>query len=193
MPSEAKPLSAWWRGHSPISLRHYAENFPCRNACPVGTNAGGYVSLVARGLYEEAWSLARAPNPFASACGRVCAHPCEAACRRNAIDAPIHIRALKRVVDERRGLSSGRSFEEIAKIVDRPRPKAEKPGRVAIVGAGPAGLACAHDLALMGHAVTVYDAAPPNGSWAPFGGLAVPTMSSVTEMEVINIGLAYAF
>jgi NADPH-dependent glutamate synthase beta subunit-like oxidoreductase/NAD-dependent dihydropyrimidine dehydrogenase PreA subunit len=127
------------------------------------------VSLAAQGRWDDAFALARGPNPFASVCGRVCAHPCEAACRRSALDAPIHIRALKRVVDEKRGLSSGRSFEEIAKIVERPRPRADKPGRVAVVGAGPAGLACAHDLALMGHQVTVYDAAPVAGGMMRLG------------------------
>jgi NADPH-dependent glutamate synthase beta subunit-like oxidoreductase/ferredoxin len=167
MPSDA--TTAWWRGHAPISLRHYAENFPCRAACPVGTNAGGYVSLVARGKYEEAWALARGPNPFASVCGRVCAHPCEAACRRNAIDAPIHIRALKRVVNERQGSESGRSFEEVLRVVERPRARVERGGRVAIVGAGPAGLACAHDLALMGHHALVFDAAPVAGGMMRLG------------------------
>jgi NADPH-dependent glutamate synthase beta subunit-like oxidoreductase/NAD-dependent dihydropyrimidine dehydrogenase PreA subunit len=166
MPSESQ---SWWSGHAPLDLRYYQSNFPCRAACPVGTNAGGYVALAAQGRWDEAYALARGPNPFASVCGRVCAHPCEAACRRGSIDAPIHIRALKRVVDERRGLSSGRSFEEVAKIVEQPRPKAEKPGRVAIVGAGPAGLACAHDLALMGHRVTVYDAAPVAGGMMRLG------------------------
>src|SRR6516225_5158120 len=109
--------SDWWQGHAPVDAAYYRSNFPCRAACPVGTNAGGYVSLVAQGRWDDAFALARGPNPFASVCGRVCAHPCEAACRRSALDAPIHIRALKRVVDEKRGLSSGRSFEEIAEIV----------------------------------------------------------------------------
>jgi NADPH-dependent glutamate synthase beta subunit-like oxidoreductase/ferredoxin len=160
---------AWWETHDPQSLRYYASNFPCRSACPVGTNAGGYVALIGRGHYREAYALARAPNPFASVCGRICAHPCEAACRRGAIDAPIHIRALKRVLNEKHGIESGRSFEEIAKVVERPRPKAERPGRIAIVGAGPAGLACAHDLALMGHQVVVFDGAPVAGGMMRLG------------------------
>jgi NADPH-dependent glutamate synthase beta subunit-like oxidoreductase/ferredoxin len=161
--------AAWWSGHASLHLGYYHSNFPCRAACPVGTNAGGYVALAALGRWDDAFALARGPNPFASVCGRVCAHPCEAACRRGAIDAPIHIRALKRVVDERRGLASGRSFEEIAGIVEHPRPKADRPGKVAVVGAGPAGLACAHDLALMGHGVTVYDAAPVAGGMMRLG------------------------
>jgi len=129
----------------------------------VHTNAGGYVSLIAQGRYREAYALARGPNPFASICGRICAHPCEAACRRAAIDAPIQIRALKRVVTESLGVESEAPFEEILRMVERPRPPAAAPGRVAVVGAGPAGLSCAHDLALMGHKVVVYDRSPVAG------------------------------
>ena len=113
---------------------YFDTNFPCRAACPVNTNAGGYVSLVAQGRYREAYLLARAPNPLASVCGRVCAHPCEAACRRGQIDAPIAIRAMKRFVTERFGVESDVGFDEIARVVERPRPPATRAGRVAIIG-----------------------------------------------------------
>jgi NADPH-dependent glutamate synthase beta subunit-like oxidoreductase/ferredoxin len=165
--SSAHP--SWWESHAPVDLGYYATNFPCRSACPVGTNAGGYVSLVAQGHYADAYALARAPNPFASMCGRVCAHPCEAACRRAQIDGAIQIRALKRFVNERHGVESGASFEDILRLVDRPRPPASRAGRVAIVGAGPAGLSCAHDLRLMGHEATVFDAAPVGGGMLRLG------------------------
>jgi formate dehydrogenase (NADP+) beta subunit len=166
--SQAGPAS-WWNAHAPLSIDYLESNFPCRAACPVGTNAGGYVSLVANGHDEEAYALARGPNPFASVCGRICAHPCEAACRRQYLDSPLQIRALKRFVNERCGIEAARDFESIAKIVERPRPKAERPGNIAIVGAGPSGLACAHDLALMGHKVIVYDAAPVAGGMMRLG------------------------
>src|SRR5512147_1279319 len=78
----------------------------CQSGCPVATDAGRYVQLVAEGREEEAFLVARAPNPFASVCGRVCAAPCEDACRRGSIDAPISIRALKRSVCERFGVES---------------------------------------------------------------------------------------
>ena len=74
-----------------INLRWLETNFPCRAACPVGTNAGGYASLISEGRYEEAYLLARRPNPLASVCGWICAHPCEAACRRGSLDDPISI------------------------------------------------------------------------------------------------------
>ncbi|MHC4473551.1 MAG: FAD-dependent oxidoreductase, partial [Planctomycetota bacterium] len=151
------------------SLAWLSTNFPCRAACPVGTNAGGYVSLIAEGRFEEAYLLARRPNPLASVCGWICAHPCESACRRGEIDQPISIRALKRFACERFGVESARKFDEILEVVERPRPPAEEPGSVAVVGAGPAGLACAHDLALMGHRVTVFESAEVPGGMLRFG------------------------
>jgi len=151
------------------SLDWLHTNFPCRAACPVGTNAGGYVSLIAEGRYEDAYRLARRPNPLASICGWICAHPCEAACRRGVLDRPISIRALKRFVCERHGVESARDFEKILEDVERPRPAAEKGGKVAIIGAGPAGLACAHDLALMGHEAVIFESAPVTGGMLKLG------------------------
>lgn len=161
--------SDWWGTHAPQSRDFLDTNFPCRQACPVGTNAGGYVSLIAKGKYREAYALARGPNPFASVCGRVCAHPCEAACRRGALDDALSIRALKRVVCERYGVESGASFDEVLRFVEHPRPPAGRPGKVVVIGAGPAGLACAHDLALMGHKVQVHEAAPAAGGMMRLG------------------------
>jgi len=160
---------SWWEGRNAQSTRYWETNFPCRAACPVNTNAGGYVSLIAQGRYREAYLLARQPNPLASICGRVCAHPCEAACRRAQVDQPIAIRAMKRFVTEQYGVESTLSFDEILETVERPRPPAEAAGTIAVVGAGPAGLACAHDLALMGHQVTVFDAAPVAGGMMRLG------------------------
>jgi NADPH-dependent glutamate synthase beta subunit-like oxidoreductase/NAD-dependent dihydropyrimidine dehydrogenase PreA subunit len=160
---------SWWFGRDAQNFRYWETNFPCRAACPVHTNAGGYVALIAQGRYREAYLLARGPNPFASICGRVCAHPCEAACRRGGIDQPIAIRALKRVVTERFGVESAATHAEVLAAVERPRPPAPDAGRVAVVGAGPAGLSCAHDLALMGHRVTVFDAAPVAGGMMRLG------------------------
>lgn len=144
-------------------------NLPCQAACPVRTHAGGYVSLISQGRYQEAYLLARRPNPFASVCGRICAHPCEAACRRQAIDEPINIRRLKRFVTELHGVESQATFEEILGVVERPRPAIDSAYGIGVVGAGPAGLACAHDLALMGHSVVVFDAAPVAGGMMRLG------------------------
>ena len=88
------------------SLSYYDRNIPCLAACPVHTNAGAYVAAIAEGDDLTAYLTARLPNPFASVCGRVCAAPCEDACRRGEIDRPIAIRALKRFVTEQYGVES---------------------------------------------------------------------------------------
>ncbi|HUM01817.1 MAG TPA: hypothetical protein VL084_06000, partial [Thermoanaerobaculia bacterium] len=87
-------------------LLHWKNQVKCQAGCPVSTDAGRYVQLIAAGRHEEAFLVARAPNPLASICGRVCAAPCEDACRRGSIDAPISIRALKRFVTEKYGVES---------------------------------------------------------------------------------------
>ncbi len=136
-------------------LEFYDQNIPCLAACPVHTNAGMYVAAIADGDDELAYLTARLPNPFASVCGRVCAAPCEDACRRGEIDRPIAIRALKRFVTEKYGTETGngRAWEKVAGA-----PKIERPQSIGIVGGGPAGMACAHDLRRQGYKVTVYEA-----------------------------------
>jgi formate dehydrogenase beta subunit len=135
-------------------LHFYDQNIPCLAACPVHTNAGMYVAAIADGRDELAYLTARLPNPFASVCGRVCAAPCEDACRRGEIDRPIAIRALKRFVTEKYGTEVG---GDVWKTVASP-PPVERTESVGIVGGGPAGLAAAHDLRKWGYRVTVYEA-----------------------------------
>src|SRR5512135_3774827 len=155
-------------------------NFPCMMACPAHTNAGRYVSLIAEGRFEEAYRFARDPNPLASICGRVCAHPCETACRRGEIDKPIAIRALKRFLTERYGPESRTPLE-------LPRAAEKLPFRVAVVGAGPVGLSAAHDLALMGYKVTLFDAAPVAGGMLYLGIPEYRLPRSVVEAQVREI------
>lgn len=137
------------------NLTFYDENIPCLAACPVHTNAGMYVAAIADGDDELAYLTARLPNPFASVCGRVCAAPCEDACRRGLIDEPIAIRALKRFVTDQFGVESSRPDTHLK--VATP-PAAQRPQSIGIVGGGPAGLAAAHDLRRHGYRVTVYEA-----------------------------------
>jgi NADPH-dependent glutamate synthase beta subunit-like oxidoreductase/ferredoxin len=177
------------------NLNFYHQTVACQFACPVRTDARGYVTAIAGGEYERAYLIARETNPFASTCGWVCGAPCEAACRRGKIDAPIAIRALKRFVNDRYGVYLGETgasrqppawpaYVGPTQIVDlgnttfptsrsglvAARQHSPKTGkRVAIVGAGPAGLACAHDLALLGHEVTLFEAAPAAGGMLRLG------------------------
>lgn len=158
-----------------------ATNFPCMMACPAGTNAGRYVALIAEGRFEEAYRYARDPNPMASICGRVCAHPCETACRRGQIDKPISIRALKRFLTERYGPESRRPL-------DTPRPPAARmPYRVAIIGSGPVGLSAAHDLALLGYSITIFEAAPIAGGMLTLGIPEYRLPRGVVEAQIREI------
>ena len=155
-------------------IEFWMRMIPCQAACPVKTDAGKYVQLIAEGQFKESYLVARSPNPFASVCGRVCAAPCEDACRRGRIDAPITIRALKRFVTEKYGVESmepdtqdelregiqdaGNKRRGHLPVLQESRANVARGQKVAVIGAGPAGIAAAHDLALMGYRVTVFEA-----------------------------------
>jgi NADPH-dependent glutamate synthase beta subunit-like oxidoreductase/NAD-dependent dihydropyrimidine dehydrogenase PreA subunit len=158
------------------------RNFPCKQACPVHTEAGKYVTLIAQGKYREAYAVARRPNPLASICGRICAAPCESVCRRGEIDAPIAIRALKRFVTERFGVESMMDFSVLTEIYGERRGRYAE--RVAVIGSGPAGLACAHDLALMGYPVTIFEASPVAGGMLRLGVPEYRLPRALIQLEV---------
>ena len=187
--SQAYPLE-WYRG-----------NVPCRLACPVDTDSGQYVQLIAEGKYAEAFKVARGPNPLASICGRVCAAPCEDACRRGAIDSPVSIRALKRFLTEKYGSESqqpnsfrsllmgeksagAQTLGHLASFTADMKPSGKK---VAVIGSGPAGLGAAHDLALLGHDVTIFEAAEEAGGMLTLGIPEYRLPRSVIAREISNI------
>jgi len=157
---------------------YWKEQIKCQDACPVHTDARGYVRAIADGDFEKAYLIARAPNPLASICGRVCGAPCEAACRRGSIDQSISIRGLKRSAVEESLADSLKPLEVIEKIksaltkrdcvgvedlggflnsVDNGRFSKVNGESIGIIGSGPAGLAAAHDLALMGFSPVIYE------------------------------------
>lgn len=171
----------------PITIpdrEYWKQQIKCQYACPVHTDARGYVRAIADGDDRTAYLIARGPNPLASMCGRVCGAPCEQACRRGDFDAPIAIRALKRYVCAQFG-PEGRTAPSqlvdflkdaaresalpcedrnellplLQSLADNSIPRATGK-RVGIIGSGPAGLACAHDLALLGFDVTIYEMEP---------------------------------
>jgi len=144
-------------------LASYDENIPFLAACPVHTDAGMYVAAIAEGDDEQAYLTARLANPFASVCERVCAAPCESACRRGQIDRPMAIRALKRFVTEKFGpeARNGSAWEKVASA-----PAELRPQNIGNVGGGPAGMATAHDLRRLGYPVTVYEATDKLGGQA---------------------------
>jgi NADPH-dependent glutamate synthase beta subunit-like oxidoreductase/NAD-dependent dihydropyrimidine dehydrogenase PreA subunit len=150
---------------------YFTRQVLCREGCPVRTDSGGYVQAIAEGRYEDAYIIARTPNPFASICGRVCAAPCEAKCRRGALDAAVSIRALKRFVCEKFGVESndfdlGRVYPQLR---EKGREKFGGGRKVAVIGAGPAGLSCAHELALLGFSPTVFEAQEVAGGMLVLG------------------------
>jgi formate dehydrogenase (NADP+) beta subunit len=149
-----------------VGAEWFDDNVPCTRACPVLTNAGRYVTAIAAGDDELAYRIARLPNPFPSICGRVCAAPCEQACRRGQIDQPIAIRALKRYVTEQYGVESDHGSRVYRDAAPMSAPREE---RVAIIGAGPAGMACAHDLATFGYRPVVFEAQDRPGGMMVLG------------------------
>ena len=161
---------------------YFEHNIPCRTACPIHTECGRYVQAIGLGRDEEAYMLARAPNPFAYVLGRICAHPCEDACRRGKIDEPIAICALKRYATDRHNLGAG---HDPARREQPPAPKRGK--KIAIVGAGVCGLTCAHDLALLGYSVDVFESAPVPGGMLYLGIPHFRLPREIIKMEVDNI------
>ena len=146
----------------PDATDYWMEMVKCRHACPVHTDACGYVTSIAEGRYQDAYRIARAHNPFASICGRVCGAPCETACRRGDVDAPVSIRALKRFVTSRFGPETGdyTIYREANNDQMLPHDRGGPggyPERVAVVGAGVSGLTVAHDLVKIGYQVTVFE------------------------------------
>jgi NADPH-dependent glutamate synthase beta subunit-like oxidoreductase/formate hydrogenlyase subunit 6/NADH:ubiquinone oxidoreductase subunit I len=137
---------------------------PCSMACPAGIHVQGYVALAGQGRYQEAYHLIQDALPFPSVCGRVCNHYCESSCTRGKIDQPVSIMALKRYVadwayghqDQVPGPGEGYSSETTRQ-------------RVAIVGAGPAGLTAGRDLVRLGYHVTVFDDQPVAGGMMRVG------------------------
>ncbi len=158
------------------------RNVRCADACPVDTRSGLYITLLADGDHEAAYRYARAPNPFASACGRICAHPCEEACNRSRWDTPLQIRALKRFLTERYGVESRRA-SDLRERLDLHPAKARSES-IAIIGAGPAGLACAHDLALLGYRPVVLEASSVVGGMLRLGIPEYRLSSQLLQREV---------
>ena len=134
---------------------------PCKYRCPAHIDAHGYVALIGQGRYEEALELVRRATPFAGVLGRVCLHPCESECSRRYCDSPLSIAALKRFIADYEVMQGERPKFSV--------PSQKKEEKVAIIGAGPAGLNCAYQLALMGYPVTVFEALPVPGGMLKVG------------------------
>ncbi len=163
---------------------------PCTGACPIQVDARDYIDLISKGRLDEALALVRQKNPFPGITGRLCARPCEKICRRGDVDQPVAVDLLKRFLADR---ESGRaplcdtdSADSLFSHV--PTPGDEKEGKVAIVGAGPAGLMAAYDLRRYGYAVTIFDALPmPGGTMAiGVGRFRLPEEVLNREIDIVR-------
>ncbi len=138
----------------------FRENVSCQSACPVNTPASSYIERIQEGDYDGALGLNHMANLFPHILGRVCTHPCESACRRGKIDEPVSICSLKRAAadfaDKKSPLRSSIAKKSTGK-------------KVAIIGAGPSGLAAGNDLAIVGHDVTIFEALPMAGGMLSVG------------------------
>ncbi|MBI5564531.1 MAG: FAD-dependent oxidoreductase, partial [Chloroflexi bacterium] len=151
---------------------------PCRDACPAGQRAQGYIALIREGRYTDALRVIKLDNPFPGICGRICNHRCEDACNRGLVDEPINIRALKRFVTD--------------KVYGEARPPVERAPRrfnqrVAIIGAGPCGLTAAQDLVREGYGVTVFESMPVAGGMLRLGVPEYRLPTGIIEREVQDI------
>ena len=151
---------------------------PCRDACPTGQRAQGYIALIREGRYDEALRVIKEDNPFPAICGRICNHRCEDACNRGLLDEPVAIASLKRFVTDQ-------VYSEPRQPVE-PVPRT-RPEQIAIVGAGPAGLTAAQDLVKLGYGVTVFEALPVAGGMLRVGVPEYRLPAELIQREVDDI------
>lgn len=138
----------------------YVDFFPpCNQACPAGENIQSWLALAQAGQYHEAWLRLTEENPLPAVHGRVCYHPCEAACNRASLDSSVSIHSVERFLGD----------TAIAEKWQFPEPGVLSGKRVLVIGAGPSGLSAAYHLAMFGHQVTIFDAGPVAGGMMVFG------------------------
>jgi len=183
-------------GTRKVIAKHYAQavpnvfsilkegHAPCKTTCPANINVQGYIQLIKKKEYIKAVEMIRRRNPLSAICGRVCTHPCEDACTRRDLDDPVAVRLLKRFASDKEMemIESG----ELAMPEEKtPAPDAKK---VAVIGAGPAGLTLASDLADSGFAVTIYEALPAAGGMLRWGipEYRLPKKVLAHEIELIR-------
>lgn len=163
-----------WRYMRPV----YRDKIPpCNEGCPAGEDIERYMVYASQGRFREAWETIREENPFPGVCGRVCYHPCESVCNRRLYDEGLSINAIERAVFD----YGKASLEEIEELPTK------YPEKVAVVGAGPAGLACAYHLKRLGYAVNVYEAHSKAGGVLRLGIPEYRLPRDVLDLEIAQI------
>lgn len=150
---------------------------PCNQACPAGENIQAWLAEAQAGRYERAWRILMQDNPLPAVHGRVCYHPCETHCNRNAVDGAVNIHAIERFLGD---LALQEGWQ-----VAKEKPPTGK--RVLVIGAGPSGLSAAYHLSRLGHAVEIYEAGPMAGGMMQFGIPAYRLPREAMQQEVRRI------
>lgn len=172
---------------SPLRPKYAEKTPPCVGNCPSGTDIRGLLTTIAQAeaygrtndqAFELAWRLVTEKNPFPATCGRVCPHPCEAGCNRNEKEGPVAVNAIERFIGD---FALGKGLKP-TKLTDETRPE-----KVAVVGAGPAGLSCAYQLARRGYSVTVFEAFSQPGGMLRYGIPAYRLPRQVLDAEIQRI------
>ena len=163
---------------------------PCENKCPLNMNVPGYIQLLKENRLEEAYQLIMEDNPLPAVCGRVCHHPCEGKCRRKEVDEAVSIRAIRRfIADYARAHGKGSDGGSLPRLSSTGK-------KIAVIGAGPAGLTAAYYLVRLGHTVTVYESYPKAGGMLRYG---IPDFRLVPEIldrdiqQIQDLGVQFVF
>ena len=173
--SSAENKTGSWRYFRPL---YEEKTAPCSAACPVGEDIPRIELLVRQGLIQKAWETILEENPFPSICGRVCFHPCETACNRGEFDQPIAIHRLERLIGDH-ALMQGKKFNL--------QPLAAKDKKVAIAGAGPAGLAAAYFMNRLGFSCEIFEAETAPGGLLRWGIPAYRLPEDILNREIARI------
>jgi NADH-quinone oxidoreductase subunit F len=146
--------------HCPAGVCKRISAPPCQSTCPMGQDVSTYIALIGQGEIERAWEVIRMENPLPMVLGRICPHPCESNCKRGEVDKPISICGLKRFAAD--------SMREKLKDIEK-APVLFPDDKVAVIGAGPAGLTVAYDLVQKGYPVTIFEELPVAGGMLRVG------------------------
>ena len=166
-----------WNPDYRINRKDVAQDgtSPCKTECPAHIAIQGYIKLAAQGKYKEALELIKHENPFPAVCGRICPRKCESACTRGDLDSPIAIDEIKKFIADQDLNAENRYI---------PKKRHEYGNKIAIVGAGPAGLSCAFFLALDGYRVTVFEKQKALGGMLTLGIPAFRLEKNVVNAEI---------
>ena len=173
--------------HSPLRPRRVEKTAPCIDTCPSGTDIRGFVTAISQTEYfertndesfQKAWEIITDRNPFPAVCGRVCPHPCEEQCNRKEKEGAVGINALERYVGDF-GIQKGLKLKKL--------DSDSKDKKVAVIGAGPAGLSCAYQLARQGYPVTVFEAFAKTGGMLRYGIPSYRLPREIIDAEVNKI------